>query len=81
MSSGSFKNVIYKMSLQIVYLLIMYKEDSTSNNLQGVICHKTEPNQAKPNHIYIYIYIYIYILVISSQRPKTVGVDYMRNII
>ena len=35
---------------------------------------------------YIYIYIYIYIFVISSQRPKTVGVDdsfieYMRNII
>ena len=36
--------------------------------------------------IYIYIHIYIYMLVISSQRSKTVGVDYsrieyMRNII
>ena len=26
MSSGSFKNVIYKMSLVIIYLIYMYKE-------------------------------------------------------
>ena len=31
--------------------------------------------------IYIYIYIYIYISVVSSQRPKTVGGDYLRAVI
>ena len=37
----------------------MYKEDFALNNLQWLICHKT---QTKPNPIYsIYIYIYIYI--------------------
>ena len=35
----------------------MYKKDLTLNNLQWLICLKTEPNQI----LYIYIYIYIYI--------------------
>ena len=26
----------------------MYKEDLTLNNLQWLICHKTQPNQTKP---------------------------------
>ena len=29
----------------------MYKEDLVLNNLQGLICHKTQPNQNKPNQI------------------------------
>ena len=29
----------------------MYKEHMALNNLQWLICHKTQPNQAKPNHI------------------------------
>ena len=33
MSSGSFKNVIYKMCLEIIYLIYMYKKDLASNNL------------------------------------------------
>ena len=32
----------------------MYKEDLALNNLQGLICHKTKPNQTIFN-IYIYI--------------------------
>ena len=28
MSSGSFKNVIYKMCLEIIYLIYMYKKNS-----------------------------------------------------
>ena len=47
-SSGSFKNVIYKiykMCLQIIYLIYMNKEDLALNNLQWLICHKTQPNQ------------------------------------
>ena len=32
----------------------MYKEDLALNNLQGLICHKT---QTKPNHIYL-LYMY-----------------------
>ena len=32
----------------------MYKEDLALNNLQWLICHKTQPNQIK----YILIYMY-----------------------
>ena len=35
----------------------MYKQDLVLNDLQGLICHKTKPNQTKPNHIYL-IYMY-----------------------
>ena len=45
MSLGSFKNVINKMYLQIIYLIYMYKEELVLNNLQWSICHKTQPNQ------------------------------------
>ena len=45
MSSGSFKNVINKMCLEIIYLIYMYNPDLALNNLQGLICHKTKPNQ------------------------------------
>ena len=33
MSQGLFKNVINKMCLEIIYLIYMYKEDLTLNNL------------------------------------------------
>ena len=48
MRSGPFKNVIYKMCLEIIYLIYTYKEDlykKELNNLQWLICHKTQPNQ------------------------------------
>ena len=74
MRSGSFKNVIYKMCLEIKYLIIMYKKkkDLALNNLQRLICRKTKPNQTRKcvapkngakiyTHKRIYIYIYIYI--------------------
>ena len=35
----------------------MYKEDLALNNLKWLICHKIQPNQTKPNHIYL-IYMY-----------------------
>ena len=41
-NSGSFKYVIYKVCLQIIYIYIyggMYKEDLVLNNLQWLICH------------------------------------------
>ena len=28
-----------------IYLVNMYKEDLALNNLQGLICHKIQPNQ------------------------------------
>ena len=37
MSSGLFKDVIYKLC---VYKSYTYKEDLALNNLQGLICHK-----------------------------------------
>ena len=46
MSLGSFKNIINKMCLQIIYLIYMYKKDLALNNLSWLICHK-----AKPDHI------------------------------
>ena len=30
----------------------MYEEDLTLNNLQGLICHKTPPNQSLYSYIY-----------------------------
>ena len=30
----------------------MFKDDLALNNLKWLICHKTQPNQTKPNHIY-----------------------------
>ena len=44
-SSGSFKNVIYKMGLEIMYLIYIDKKDLALDNLQWLICHKTQPNQ------------------------------------
>ena len=32
----------------------MYKEDLALNNLQWLICHKTQPNQILYNLIYMY---------------------------
>ena len=32
----------------------MYKEDLALNNLQWLICHKTQPNQSYIFNIYIY---------------------------
>ena len=32
-----------------INLMYMYKEDLALNNLQWLICHKTEPNQAINN--------------------------------
>ena len=47
MISGSFKNIINKMCLQIIYLKCMYKENLALNNLQVLVCHKTKPKQTK----------------------------------
>ena len=44
MNSGSFKNVINKMCLEIIYLIYMYKKDMALNNQQWLIYHKTKPN-------------------------------------
>ena len=35
---------MHKMCLEIIYLIYMYKEDLALNNLQGLICQKTQPN-------------------------------------
>ena len=51
MTSGSFKNIIYKMCLDIMYLIYMYKKDLVWNNPQWFICHKTKRKQA----IYSYL--------------------------
>ena len=45
MNLGMFKNVMYKMCLEIIYSICMYKKDLALNDLQWLICHKTKPNQ------------------------------------
>ena len=40
MSLGSFKIVIYKMCLEIIFLIHMYKKDLGLNNLRWLIYHK-----------------------------------------
>ena len=45
MSLGSFKTVINKMYLQIIYSIYMYKKHLALNYLKWLICHKTKPNQ------------------------------------
>ena len=45
MSSGLFKNnVSYKLFIYKSYMfnIYMYKQDFPQNNLQGLICHKTQ---------------------------------------
>ena len=46
-SSDLFKNVICKMCLQIIYSIYNHKQDLALNNLQWLICHKTQPNYVK----------------------------------
>ena len=36
----------------------MNKQDLALNKLQWLICHKTQPSQAKPNQIIYLIYMY-----------------------
>ena len=40
MCSVSFKDIINKMCLQIIYLIYMITQDLALNNLQWLICHK-----------------------------------------
>ena len=56
MSSGSFKNIIYKMCLEIIYVINMYKKDLPLNYLQRLICNETELNYTKPNQHLIWIF-------------------------
>ena len=44
MNSGSFENAINKMFTNYIYLIYMYKEDLALDNLQVLICHRTQPN-------------------------------------
>ena len=32
------------MCLEIIYLIYMYKKDLALNNLEWLMCHKTQPN-------------------------------------
>ena len=45
MSSGSLKNVINKMCLQIIFLVYLYKEDLALNNHLELICRKPQPTK------------------------------------
>ena len=56
MISGLFKMLLQAIRLQIIYIYIyvyicmhvrIYKQDLALNNLQGLICHKTQPTNQK----------------------------------
>ena len=46
-SSGLFKNVIYKMCLETIYLIYVYEMDLVLNDQQWLICHNIKPNETK----------------------------------
>ena len=50
MSSGLLNNAINKICLQDIYLEYMHQEDLALNNLQWLICHKTQPTKLL-NHL------------------------------
>ena len=52
MSSGSFKNVIYKQFIYLSYSTYMNKQDLTWNWLWGLICHKTRQNKSSFDLVY-----------------------------
>ena len=41
--SSLFKNFIYKICLEIMYLIYMFKRYLTLNDIQWLICHQTKP--------------------------------------
>ena len=46
MNLDSYNNYnLQSIRLQIIYLVHKYKQDLALNNLQWLICHKTQPNQ------------------------------------
>ena len=47
MTLGSFKNVIHKICLEIIYLVYIFKKDLALNNQQWLLCHKTKQNKTK----------------------------------
>ena len=69
MNSGSFKNVINKMCLEIIYFIYKHKMYLELNDLQWLICYKSKLNQTKLSSLSlslsIYIYIYIYLADVS----------------
>ena len=44
-SSGTLKMLSTNDFTNRIYLIYMYKQDLALNNLQWLICHKTQPNQ------------------------------------
>ena len=61
MTPGSFENFIYKMCLEIIYSMYMYKKDLVLNNLQWLICHKTKPNRVPVKYGITYIWFDIFV--------------------
>ena len=51
MHSGSFK-MGYQQTiwLQTIHLIYIYQQDLALNNLQGLICHKTQPTNQPTLH-------------------------------
>ena len=68
MSSGSFKNIINKMCLQIIFNIYIYKQDLALNNLQWLICHK---NQTSYPNLYIRIKFFFFVFVVGPKREKS----------
>ena len=54
------------MCLEIICLIYMNKKYLALNNLQWLICHKTQPNQTKPNPIYLIYNIYLFQTILLS---------------
>ena len=69
MSSGSFKNdVTSKLFSYKSYIFNMYELDLVLNNLQGLICYKTQPTDLS-NTNYMVSSNYSYLIVVICLHP------------
>ena len=88
MSSGSFKNVIYKICLEMIYSIYMYKKYLALNNLKWLIYHKINPNETiqldqgstKPYWKIYLIQFEIFILIINQRNTYIFVWSFMRKV-
>ena len=79
-----FTGCIYKMYLELMYLIYMYKKDLALNNQHCLICIK---NQRKANQIlYIHVYqIYMIIkhilLITFLNEPKVIFLHTVKRVL
>ena len=60
MISGPFKYVTYKLFVYKSNIYYIYEQDLALNNLEGVICHKTQPTNYYDWVLFLMSYSYFW---------------------